>query len=55
MGAARALLGQSQNLLKEVYVLSDFSGSAWPAELPQSPIIHDDVRLFVVDVGSSMQ
>ncbi|MBK6910699.1 MAG: BatA domain-containing protein [bacterium] len=52
MGAARALLGQSQNLLKEVYVLSDFSGSAWPAELPQSPIIPDDVRLFVVDVGS---
>ncbi|MBU0509665.1 BatA domain-containing protein [bacterium] len=46
--AARRILGQSQNLHKEVYVLSDFSGSAWPAELPSEPLMPDDVRLFLL-------
>lgn len=53
IGTARTLLGQSQNLLKEVYVLSDFSGSAWPSELPQTPILPDDVRLYLVKLGSA--
>jgi len=52
LGSARLILGKSQNLLKEVYVLSDFSGSAWPKELPAQPVIAEDVRLFVVKVGS---
>lgn len=53
VGMARSLLGKSQNLLKEVYVLSDFSASAWPDELPQVPILPDDVRLYVLPVGSA--
>jgi hypothetical protein len=52
VGMARSILGQSQNLLKEVYVLSDFSGSAWPASLPQTPILPDDVRLYVLNIAS---
>ncbi|MBI5059561.1 BatA domain-containing protein [candidate division KSB1 bacterium] len=50
--AARAILGQSQNLHKEVYLLSDFSASAWPEPLPQSAILPDDVRLFLCPVGT---
>lgn len=53
VGVARSLLGQSQNLLKEVYVLSDFSGSAWPEKLPDTPILPDDVRLYMVKLGST--
>ncbi len=51
IGTARTILGQSQNLLKEVYVLSDFSESSWPARLPDVPILPNDVRLYVVQVG----
>ncbi|MCB1059107.1 MAG: BatA domain-containing protein [Calditrichaeota bacterium] len=51
IGVARSILGQSQNLLKEVYVLSDFSGSVWPSSLPQTPILPDDVRLYVLNLA----
>jgi hypothetical protein len=43
---AREILGKSQNLHKEVYVLSDFSVSAWPEKMPESELIPKDVRLF---------
>jgi hypothetical protein len=48
---ARNILGQSQNLHKEVYLLSDFSPSAWPEQLPQSAILPEDVRLFLCPAG----
>jgi hypothetical protein len=46
--AARRVLGNSQNLHKEVYVLSDFSGSAWPERMPDIKLLPDDVRLFLL-------
>lgn len=52
VGAARSILGKSQNLLKEVYVLSDFSISAWPDQLPDAAILPTDVKLYVVHVGN---
>lgn len=52
LGVARSLLGQSQNLLKEVYLLSDFSGSAWPEQLPQASVLPDDVKLYLVKLGT---
>lgn len=48
---ARRIVGGSQNLHKEVYVVSDFSVSAWPDKLPDSPVLPDDVRLFTVPVA----
>jgi hypothetical protein len=45
---AREILGKSQNLHKEVYVLSDFSVSAWPEKLPESELLPKDVRLFTL-------
>ncbi len=53
IGIARSLLGQSQNLLKEVYIISDFSGSAWPESPPITPILPDDVRLYLVSTDAS--
>ncbi|MCB9366836.1 MAG: BatA domain-containing protein [Calditrichaeota bacterium] len=50
---ARLVLGQSQNLLKEVYVLSDFSESTWPQKLPDTPLLPEDVRLYVVPLGGA--
>ncbi len=44
---ARAALGQSQNLHKEVYLLSDFSRGAFPERMPDEALLPDDVRLFV--------
>ncbi|MBK6765960.1 MAG: BatA domain-containing protein [bacterium] len=52
VGVARSILGKSQNLLKEVYVLSDYSISAWPERLPETPLLPDDVKLYVVHVGN---
>jgi hypothetical protein len=46
--SARKILGASQNLHKEVYVLSDFSGSAWPEKMPDIKLLPDDVRLFLI-------
>lgn len=51
LGKARSLLGQSQNLLKEVYVISDFSASAWPESPVDTPILPNDVRLYMIEVG----
>ena len=45
---ARTILGKSQNLHKEVYVLSDFSVSAWPDKMPESELMPKDVRLFTL-------
>ncbi len=51
---AREIVGQSKNLHKEVYVLSDFSASAWPDEMPQTALLPSDVRLFLLPIyGSS--
>lgn len=50
--AARKILGASQNLHKEVYVLSDFSGSAWPEAMPDLELLPDDVRLFLIPTSS---
>lgn len=51
VGQARSILGKSQNLLKEVYVISDFSESAWLERLPDAPILPNDVRLYVVPIA----
>jgi len=53
MREARRILGESQNLHKEVYVLSDFSRSAWPEEIPQEPLLPPDVRLFLLSANES--
>jgi len=45
---ARAILGKSQNLHKEVCVLSDFSVGAWPEKMPESELLPKDVRLFTL-------
>ncbi|MDD5087406.1 MAG: BatA domain-containing protein [bacterium] len=50
---ARRILGQSQNLHKEVYVLSDFSRSAWPPQLPEEPLLPPDVRLFLLSADET--
>lgn len=50
---ARRILGQSQNLHKEVYVISDFSRSAWPEEIPQEPLLPPDVRLFLLSTDEA--
>jgi len=53
MQAARQILGRSQNLHKEVYVLSDFSVSAWPEKLPESALLPNDVRLFLLPMNGA--
>ncbi len=50
---ARQSLGKSQNLHKEVYILSDFGLSAWPEPLPDGPLLPDDVRLFLLPTDGS--
>lgn len=50
---ARRILGESQNLHKEVYVLSDFSFSAWPEQLPDEPILPSDIRLFLLSTNDT--
>lgn len=50
---ARQILGQSQNLHKEVYVISDFSTSAWPAKLPESALLPEDVRVYLVSTADA--
>ncbi|MCC6476152.1 BatA domain-containing protein, partial [bacterium] len=52
IGLARSILGQSQNLHKEVYVLSDFSQSAWPERMPDQPLLPEDVRLYLAQIGN---
>jgi hypothetical protein len=49
---ARQSVGASQNLQKEVYVLSDLSLSAWPEKLPASELLPKDVRLFMLPAGT---
>jgi hypothetical protein len=50
---AREILGRSQNLHKEVYILSDFSISAWPEKMPESELIPKDARLFLLPLDGS--
>ncbi|HEY3294655.1 MAG TPA: BatA domain-containing protein [bacterium] len=50
---ARQSIGASQNLHKEVYVLSDLSLSAWPEKLPEAQLLPKDVRLFLLPAGGS--
>jgi hypothetical protein len=45
---ARAILGASQNMHKEVYVLSDCSVSAWPDKMPEAELLPKDVRVFLL-------
>lgn len=51
---ARQVLGRSRNLHKEVYILSDFSGSGWPdgafTDLSDDnePLLPSDVRVFIL-------
>jgi hypothetical protein len=45
---ARSKILQSKNLHREVYVLSDFSISAWPGGLPDGPLFPEEVRLFLL-------
>lgn len=52
IGLARSILGQTQNLHKEVYVISDFSQSAWPERMPEQPLLPDDVRLYLAQIGN---
>jgi hypothetical protein len=44
---ARSLILQSKNLHREIYVLSDFSASAWPDGLPDGPLFPPEIKLFV--------
>jgi hypothetical protein len=50
---ARQIVGGSQNLHKEVYVLSDFSVGAWPEKMPETALLPKDVRLFLMPAGTS--
>jgi hypothetical protein len=47
---AKTSILQSKNLHREVYVLSDFSVSAWPEGLPNGPLFPPDVKLFLLPV-----
>ena len=51
---ARLTLGRSQNLHKEVYVVSDFSSSAWPEQLPETAILPEDVRVYLVPTAGDL-
>ncbi|MBU1937372.1 BatA domain-containing protein, partial [bacterium] len=48
---ARFNVSKSKNLHREIYVLSDFSVSAWPEGLPGGPLFSPDVKLFLLPVG----
>jgi len=48
---ARTSILQSKNLHREVYVLSDFSVSAWPEGLPDGPLFPPEVKLFLLPVN----
>jgi hypothetical protein len=50
---ARQIVGASQNLHKEVYVLSDLSLSAWPEKLPETALLPSDVRLFLIPASGA--
>jgi len=50
---ARQILGTSQNLHKEVYVISDFSQSAWPDRLPDGKLLPEDVRVFLLPTDAA--
>lgn len=45
---ARSLILRSKNLHREIYVLSDFSVSAWPGGLPDGPLFPPEVKLFLL-------
>ncbi|MFH1009627.1 MAG: BatA domain-containing protein [bacterium] len=50
---ARSRILQSKNLHREVYVLSDFSVSAWPNGLPDGPLFPEEVKLFLLPAGEA--
>jgi hypothetical protein len=53
---ARSAMGRSQNLHKEIYILSDFSASAWPEKLPENELLPKDVRVLLVPtMGSTIR
>jgi hypothetical protein len=49
---ARQTLGQSQNLHKEVYLVSDFSVSAWPEQMPSEPLLPKDTHVYLVSTDA---
>ena len=49
---ARLTLGQSLNLHKEVYIVSDFSNSAWPDKLPENAVLPEDARVYLMSTSS---